>query len=62
MHLTPQVKAYIDSLSLTSLIRHWKCSKFGDRWFLGESGDYWYSKMDEFKNKDPQAYAKAWRR
>jgi len=59
MNLTPQVKAYIDGLSVTHLIRNWRCSKFGDAWFQGESGDYWTDRMRKLMKEDPQTYKKA---
>ncbi len=41
MDLTPENKAYIDKLSYESLLSHWRLAPMGDKWFQGETGEYW---------------------
>jgi len=45
MNLTPDNKAYIDSLSYEGLLRHWRYANAGDPWFAGETGKYWSERM-----------------
>ncbi len=47
MSLTPERKAYIDSLSYSALLSHWRFAPVGDPWFQGETGAYWTTRMGE---------------
>ncbi len=50
MELTPENKTYIDSLNYESLLSHNRFAPIGDKWFQGETGDYWLKRMSELKN------------
>ncbi len=53
MNLTPENKDYIDSLNYEQLLRHNRFAPCGDKWFQGDTGTYWLSRMAELKAKDP---------
>jgi hypothetical protein len=50
MKLTPENKAYIDSLSYEQLLSKWRFAPIGDPWFQGETGDYWGKRMKELRD------------
>ena len=50
MNLTPENKAYIDKLSYQSLLSSWRFAPVGDKWFQGETGDYWARRVYELRN------------
>lgn len=50
MELTSENKKYIDGLSYESLLSHNRFAPIGDKWFQGETGDYWLKRMYELKN------------
>jgi hypothetical protein len=50
MDLTPENKTYIDSLSYESLLSHNRFAPVGDKWFQGETGDYWLKRMRELRD------------
>ena len=52
MKLTKDSKDYIDSLSYEGLLREWRFSPSGNKWFQGEIGDYWKDRMHEMKEKE----------
>lgn len=51
MQLTDENKKHIDSLSLESLLSHWRFAPVGDPWFQGETGDYWGKRMRELRKQ-----------
>lgn len=51
MDLTEDTKRYIDSLSYIQLLRKWRFSPSGDKWFQGATGEYWGRRMLELKAK-----------
>ena len=53
MELTGENKKYIDSLGYESLLSRWRNAPVGDKWFEGETGTYWGTRMQELKEKDP---------
>ena len=53
MDLTPENKAHIDSLSHYDLLSRWRFAPLGDRWFQGETGEYWGKRMAELRDQDP---------
>ena len=53
MDLTPENKQYIDGLSHYDLLSHWRFAPVGNKWFQGETGEYWQKRMIELKEKDP---------
>lgn len=53
MHLTPENKAQIDSMSYIELLSLWRFAPAGDPRFQGETGAYWGSRMNELKNANP---------
>jgi len=59
MDLTPENKEYIDSLSISVLLSHWRFALSGDKWFQGETGDYWAKRMAEVQAQDNEAYVRA---
>ena len=50
MELTVENKAYIDSLTIYSLLKRWRFSPSGDLWLEGETGDYWGKRMTELRD------------
>ena len=51
MDLTPENKAYIDSLSYEQLLCGWRFAPVGDLWFQGETGEYWGRRMKELREQ-----------
>ena len=51
MELTEENKKCIDSLSYEQLLSRWRFAPSGDRWFQGETGDYWGSVMNKRKEE-----------
>jgi len=51
MDLTKENKKHIDSLSYEQLLSQWRFAPMGDRWFEGETGDYWSSTMHTKKQE-----------
>ena len=51
MDLTPENKAYIDSLSYEQLLCGWRFAPVGDPWFQGETGEYWGRRMKELREQ-----------
>jgi hypothetical protein len=51
MNLTPENKAYIDKLSYQALLSSWRFAQVGDKWFQGETGDYWGKRMRELREQ-----------
>jgi hypothetical protein len=49
MNLTPENKAAIDAKSYQALLAGVRFSPVGDRWFQGETGDYWLKRMSELR-------------
>jgi hypothetical protein len=49
MDLTAENKNHIDSLSYEELLSHWRFAPSGDKWFQGETGEYWGKRMAELK-------------
>ena len=46
MKLTKENKKHIDSLSYEQLLSQWRFAPMGDRWFQGETGNYWGSAIN----------------
>lgn len=59
MKLTKKNKTHIDNLDYYGLLFCWRNSKSGDKWFQGETGNYWGKRMGELKAKDPAAAVQA---
>ena len=57
MDLTKENKKDIDNLSYEQLLSRWRFAPPGDRWFQGETGDYWGSAMNKKKEEIGQAEA-----
>jgi len=57
MKLTEENKKHIDSLSYEQLLSQWRFAPMGDRWFQGETGDYWGIIMDKKKEELGQTEA-----
>ena len=51
MNLTTENKAYIDKLSYQALLSSWRFAPVGDKWFQGETGDYWGKRMRELREQ-----------
>lgn len=51
MDLTEANKKYIDSLSYEELLRKWRFAPSGDKWFTGETGEYWADRMSELRSR-----------
>ena len=51
MKLTEENKKTIDGMSYEQLLTRWRFSPSGDRWFQGETGDYWGSVMKKKKEE-----------
>ena len=49
MKLTPDNKAYIDSLTLDRMKDHIRRVPPGSPWLKGETGDYWAERMRELR-------------
>jgi len=50
MKLTEENKKHIDSLGYEQLLSHWRFAALGDRWFEGETGEYWSKRMSELRS------------
>ncbi len=50
MELTPENKKHIDDMSYEALLGHWRFAPIGDRWFQGETGEYWCKKIREMRS------------
>jgi hypothetical protein len=59
MDLTPKNKKYIDGLSYEELLSRWRFAPVGDKWFQGETGDYWSKRMKELRESDNTAHVMA---
>lgn len=59
MDLTQENKQYIDSLDLVELLRHWRFAQVGDKWFVGETGEYWGKRMFSLRDQDNDAWVSA---
>lgn len=51
MELTEENKKEIYSKSYSELLSRWRFAPLGDRWFQGETGDYWAKRMKELREK-----------
>ena len=51
MDLTKENKKHIDDLSYEQLLSRWRFAPLGDRWFQGETGDYWGNAMNKKKEE-----------
>jgi len=51
VELTKENKKHIDSLSYEQLLSQWRLAPMGDRWFQGETGNYWSSVMNKKKKE-----------
>ena len=51
MDLTRENKKHIDSLSYEQLLTQWRFAPMGNRWFQGETGNYWGSAMNKKKEE-----------
>lgn len=49
--LTPERKAYIDSLSYAQLLHGWRFAPVGSPMLCGETGDYWGKRMRELRKQ-----------
>lgn len=56
MKLTPENKAYIDSLSLHSLLHTWRFAPIGSPWMADETGEYWGQRIAELRALHPNDY------
>lgn len=66
MDLTPDRKAYIDSLTHYELLNKIRFTLSGDEWMQGETGEYWIKRRGELRDQDPgravaDSKALAWR-
>jgi len=52
MDLTPENKAYIDSLAHYQLLSEWRFAPAGDPWLEGETGKYWGERLAEMRARD----------
>lgn len=53
MQLTPELKAYIDSLSHYQLLERIRYAPCGDPYMTGEVGEYWGKRRREKRDEDP---------
>lgn len=51
MDLTEEHKKHIDSLSYHQLLYEWRHSPSGNKWFQGETGDYFSVRMTELRSR-----------
>jgi hypothetical protein len=49
--LSEEDKKYINSLSYEDLLKHLRRAPIGDRWFKGERGKYWITRMNGLRSK-----------
>lgn len=59
MKLTNENKAYIDGLSYEQLLRRWRFTPVGDKWFQDETGTYWGKRMAELRTQDNARHVSA---
>jgi hypothetical protein len=59
MKLTPENKAYIDSLTYEQLLYKWRFTPTGDKWMQDETGGYWGQRMAELRAADPDGAVQA---
>ena len=59
MTLTPERRAYIDSLPVATLLSRVRFAPVGDPWFQDETGDYWMKRLSEVRSQDNAAYVAA---
>jgi len=59
VELTAERKKHIDSLSVEELLRHNRFAPAGDRWFQGDTGDYWLERLFKLRSEDNAAYVRA---
>lgn len=52
MDLTDKNKKHIDSLEYEGLLSRVRFAPVGDKWFQGETGDYWLKRMGELRSKE----------
>lgn len=52
MELTEKVRAAIDAKTYEQLLSGWRFAPVGDRWFEGESGDYWAKRMAQLRTQE----------
>ena len=57
--LSPELKAYIDSLDVMSLLHTHRFAPGGDPRFQGAEGEYRVKRLAELRDKDPGAYVSA---
>jgi len=57
--LTPENKAYIDNLTLESLLEHLRFAPVGDPWFQGETGEYWGKVISAKRDANQAAWTAA---
>lgn len=51
MKLTEENKRAIDQKSYQELLSRWRNAPVGDKWFEGETGDYWAKRMKELRSQ-----------
>lgn len=51
MQLTEDVKEQINALNYFSLLERWRYAPVGDPMFQGESGNYWWDRMEYLKSQ-----------
>ena len=52
MDLTDENKEYIDGLTHYELLARWRSAPAGDKWFQGETGEYWGKRIAEMRSKN----------
>ena len=52
MMLTPENKAIIDAKTYRELLSGVRFAPLGDKWFQGQTGDYWGKRMNELRNAE----------
>jgi len=62
MTLTPELKAEIDAKDVEELLRRVRYAPPGSTLFAGESGEYWFKRLDELRSQDNDAYVAASKR
>jgi len=53
MELTPENKAYIDSLTHYQLLYKIRFGALDDPWSQGETGKYWQERRAKLRDEDP---------
>ena len=51
MDLTVENKTCIDNLTYRELLSGRRLASVRDKWFQGETGDYWRERMEELRRK-----------